>query len=307
MKVPTFKRTFSYDEFVAWRELLEDYILMKGFDDPEKKLATMRVIGGMELVELLKNLPEYEQNVGLHVSLIANDAFMIALNQLEEYFDQFQNVHLEQATFHKLTQMEGERIKDFAQRLRKHARKCGFANAEEEVFNRLIVKTRDEKLKYRFYTGKLKQLEKALEEGMINEVIKKQLAPDVPINAVTTEKKSKDMFKRDEAQSRQSKRTLVCYACQGEGHFAVNCPLKARKVCYGCGSKDHVIRNCPVAKARNSGSYGRSDEPSAKRPRVQGVNYVKEETGGEMVNFLNGEKDIDGRIGGVKTSSLEST
>lgn len=59
-RTPAFRRDFSYEEFSVWHGLVEDLIVARDVEEPAKKLSLIRVVDGIELEELLRNLPSPE-------------------------------------------------------------------------------------------------------------------------------------------------------------------------------------------------------------------------------------------------------
>lgn len=104
--IPLFRKDFGAEEFKIWTKLIEDLMVTKNLKRDKTKLAMLRVIGGMELVELLN---------GLFVTEI--EEYEVVMAALVEHFEQKNNSIQERMEFRKLKQVEGERLRQFSVRL----------------------------------------------------------------------------------------------------------------------------------------------------------------------------------------------
>lgn len=298
MKIPPFKREFSHEEFGIWRSIVEDYIMAKGIEDTERKIATLRVLGGMELAELLRDLPQYtEPEAGRFVSLIMKDEFLRDLDRLECFFDQKVNPIKEKCEFRNLVQSSEEKVRDYVLRLRKKARLCSFADPEREIFDQFIAGTSDKILKRKALLNKILNVDQALEEGSINETLNAadRPKPTAEVNAVASSSKTETrkincFLCKAEGHMRKDcpkkrKRELTCFVCSKVGHIAARCEERNKDLkCYGCGGVGHAVAVCPS--------------------RTKDTKKAKLELKAEAVNFMNGGKIVDCVIGGVKLAML---
>lgn len=306
-KVPAFRRDFSIEEFNLWKSMVEDYIVAQGIVRPARKLAVMRVMGGIELVELLRDLPESDGD---------GDVYEMGLAKLDEYFTQMFNPIQEKMEFRKMAQNPGEKIKEFVVRLRKKARTCSFSDPEKEIFEQLIQGTLDVNVKRKALRQRLMNVEQVVEEGTINETLNATLKPENAINAVQTTKsaprKQVVCYGCSEVGHYKSecpkaiRKDIRCHNCRELGHIAIKCPKSASKEvkCFACGVTGHIARVCPqVARGSQSKRFSSTesaDSQPEKRTKTKKTHCVEE----ERINFLNGGKSVDCLIGGVKLTLL---
>ena len=112
--------------------------------------------------------------------------------------------------------------------------------------------------------------------------ISKDAAIEEAVSMITAQFKSSKIKERDYYTcatrrgfgSRRSydgkQRKLICYECQGEGHYAEECPSRRKpKIrCYHCGRLGHIMRNCTesaIGQTLNEkGPIGRAEMRSQK-------------------------------------------
>lgn len=168
LRIPPFRRSFSQREFSTWYNMVKDYIVAKQIATPMEKLATMRVIGGIELVELLQILAEQPDNMASS-SVLEVNPFEKVLIALERHFKEVANPMQERYLFRELKQKPGEKTREYTIRLKEQARKCQFENMEKEIFDQLAIGTTDKALQKKAFSGKITSLEKALKIASTNE------------------------------------------------------------------------------------------------------------------------------------------
>lgn len=306
-KIPNFRRDFSTEEFVVWKEMINDYLLAKNIIKPERKIAVMRVIGGSDLVELLRDLPGTE----------AEDEFEQGIAKLSSFFEQMANPIKERMEFRKLAQNQGEKIKEFVVRLRKKVRSCQFSEPEKEIFDQLVNGTTDLDLKKKALRGKLIKVEQLESEGAINETLNQSLYKETEINAIqASNKRSKIVCYNcsEEGHIRRNctkavSNTIHCFVCSKPGHIATKCPeknvMRNKNIrCFACNGVGHIARTCPnvggASQAKRAREAGGPSGQVTKKAKLESTNNVKEET----INFLNGGKNVDCKIGGAKMTLL---
>lgn len=109
--VSKFQQSFTSEEWFEWKELFETYLEIKAKTNSSKRLAYLKIIGGTELIQFLKDLP-------LSSSAEPLDEYSDAINRIDGYFSQVKNPLKDRYDFRTMTQRHNEKIKDFVLRLR---------------------------------------------------------------------------------------------------------------------------------------------------------------------------------------------
>ena len=100
--------------WIDWRRRLVAYCEAAAMESPERKLATLKFVGGSEITSLLEHLPPVvAPGEGLSVSLLHSDVFLEALFRLDDHFEEIKNTRLERAEFVALAQNRQNPIERF--------------------------------------------------------------------------------------------------------------------------------------------------------------------------------------------------
>lgn len=283
------------------------YLQTKNLRSPADELAYLKIIGGLELIDLLKNLPPSNPpGVWRFVSLIENDEYKDALSRIDDYFEQAKNPVQKRYEFRSIMQNDGERMKEFVLRLRTQANKCEFDNIEKEVMDQLITGTRDHQIRRRALMNKYPTVQEVMAEAMVNESVAAQVKslPNATINQV----KSKQAVPGPD--TRRDKKSIECYNCHKLGHFAYECKNRTDGLkCFQCGKFGHPSYRCRKRREQESGPYqrpansGRADGSKQIHNVEEGIIKKKDQTE-EMVNFMGGGDAIDCKVGGVTLTLL---
>ncbi|CAH2089445.1 unnamed protein product [Euphydryas editha] len=127
-----------------------------------KKRATLLLLGGPGLQEIVYNLPgAYEEN-----STNESQAFNTVIEKLDEYFLPKQNKIYERHLFRQIKQDEGEKFEKFVVKLRDQARKCKFNSPDEHIIDQIVEKCFSSELRKKILTlGDTVTLDKIITEA----------------------------------------------------------------------------------------------------------------------------------------------
>lgn len=237
MLLPKFKADFSAEEWERWKEMFAEYLRTKSSTKRamagDLKLSFLKIVGGVEMVDLLKSLPSIvEHESGFRVT--EGDGYGEAIAKINAHFDDIKNPLQERCVFRGMRQDDGEKMKEFVLRLRNQARRCEFDDPEKEVKEQVITGTKDVAIKKKALRNKNVTLQEIVTESAINEslAVASNFFTFSTVNVVNA---------RPNVPSKAKK---VCYCCQEVGHFAIECPSRRSQICYNCGKAGHVALRC---------------------------------------------------------------
>lgn len=290
LKVPVFTRALTENAFDTWEKALRDYFVAVNVTQWQQKLATMRLVGGVELRELLESLPEANDD-DLPVSmLLSDDPYLREVAKLRRFFEQNKNPALERYEFHKMEQYPDESMKDFVTRLRTKARNCKFDKVERAIMDQIIAGTNDKKTRERLLSKKTRSVQEVLDVASMNETLK-SFEPSRSMAVMATSEKI--MPRKQQFGVNRAK--IECRQCGKQGHIRRNCP---ERVCNFCGGIGHWKNECRKLMKRKASQQAIKPEPQ-KKPKMEQVSEVS-----ELLNFLCGTKSVTGCIGGVNIELL---
>lgn len=287
-----FQADFSEREWLAWKKLFLSYVVTQRARTPEERLAHLITQGGDELAYLLENLPpRNEDGVGLSVSLIARDPFLLELTKFDDYFESKETPITAVKEFRDLKQKQGEKAKMYLVRVREMARRCNFVDENRQVMEQFILGLNDEKVKQRALTASYSNVMEVLEHASVNETVRSTATPGLEINFV------------DKLGGRQ----MVCYYCKERGHTCSDCPKLKNVVCRKCRKRGHTARYCKQRPAR-IGNF----QPSRRQREVRYIDGP-EETDDREAEFIMHLEDasmhrmVYVKIGGVTQEFILDT
>ena len=123
-----------------WKRSFNLYLLARGVANDQQKVALLLHTAGPELQALYFTLVGEEEK----------KSFEDCVKFLDEYFIPKVNLPFERHQFRQMTQSTGERVDQFASRLRNKASTCEFADVDEAIKDQLTEKCNDPKLQRRF-------------------------------------------------------------------------------------------------------------------------------------------------------------
>ena len=103
-----------------WKRAFEYYAEGQSLTDPKKKTAQFVHFAGMDLQDLLKDLPDHNPLAS------GDDAYKKAIRKLDYRFTFEENFPYERRVFRQTRFTDSETADQFVTRLRKQARHCNF-------------------------------------------------------------------------------------------------------------------------------------------------------------------------------------
>lgn len=292
--LPKFRPDFSNKEWVSWKSLVKRFIVTQRARTPDEKLAHLVLQGGEELDNLLETLPHRNPvGVGLSVSLIQNDEFELALQKLDDHFEAKTTTFATSTAFKDLKQNTGESAKMFSIRVREMARRCNFANEEQEIINQLIRGLRGNEIKQKAHYHQYESVEEVVNEAFAKE--------------------SKVCATSEHDEINMIAENATCYFCKTKGHISRICPKLKDIICKRCKKKGHTQAYC---REKVIGRWsGRRHERGAHATRT--IHFVEESQGEnsthggnsdtEYIMHLDATKTVFANIGGVKQDFVVDT
>jgi len=223
----------AFGKFVKY---IHDVCLAYGIDNVIRKKAMLMVQGGEELAML--EIPDFvptEAQGAEYVETYAELATRIAA-----FYPARPTPYLNDFKLHSLKQLDGEVIRDYANRLLKVARKCTFtegatalAQQQQAVISCLVIGTSNKKLQQQILNLNLATtLQNVLEMGATLESVaaqQSQISNALSSNSI--------VISRVETSTGRS-----CSKC-GNVHKSDYCPAQGVE-CYNCHNKGHFSRYC---------------------------------------------------------------
>lgn len=256
--VPKFQLEFTEKEWINWKKLLLNYVITQRARTPEEKFAHLVIQGGDDIVMLLDNLPPRNPpNVGLSISLIANDEFQQALIRLDDHFELKSTPFAMVSMFRDLKQGPQESVKLFAVRVREAAKKCDFMDEERQILEQLIRGMKDNNIKRKALCNAYNSVEDVVKEALANETLASTSSgPISEINWVSTSKQ------------------VTCYFCRQKGHTCRDCNKLKMYECKKCKKKGHTESYCK-SKAVGVPKF-KKEQPKQWQNRRSNVNNIQE-------------------------------
>lgn len=173
-----FSPDMSFDQWDAYRQLVERDMKGFGIRKPARKLAYLKAVGKVPLARLLENLkPVNPEGVGRYVSLAVND-YQREIAKLNDHFERTAHPFKEIYEFNMVKQQPFERMREFVSRVMQAADRCRFMNTEERVFEQVLCGTTDGKLVNLALMKKILTVEEAIQQGTTNELLLNQGSTD---------------------------------------------------------------------------------------------------------------------------------
>ena len=131
------------ESWEAFRESFEHYALITELykEEPEIQVAKFRSIFGDDNRKILRNLDvtKVDEDKTDEAGKSPCKNLKNILRALEARFSMRRNVLFQRYSFYKCRQAEGEKVKDFCDRLRMQAKKRGFHNAEKVMVRDILI------------------------------------------------------------------------------------------------------------------------------------------------------------------------
>ena len=176
--------------------------------------------------------------------------------KLDSYFVIRRSVIFERSKFNKRVQLENETVDSFVTDLHCMAEHCQFGDINDELIrDRLVVGLRDTRLAERLQLDPELTLEKAVNQAMQSEAVKKQqvlLRDDQSSYRAkeTVDAVHKSNFYRKKEQQKRKDQghtatpNATCQRClKSPSHARNSCPAKGA-VCRKCTKKGHFAKVC---------------------------------------------------------------
>lgn len=295
-----------------WKRSLRIYLEAADITTPEKKRATLLVLGGGALQEIFYNLPgasaEPEQDV---------DIFEVAVSKLDDYFLPKQNKTFERHIFRLIKQDEGECFEKFLIKLRNQASKCKFEKPDDHIIDQILEKSLSTELRKKMLTmGDGITLDQVITIANTLEIVNFQLDSfeqkeknkTNEINAVRS--KNKDNFRNNKEVKdyTEEKRMPKCTRCGNFAHVSqgLPCPAKDKK-CNGCGKLGHYQRCCKTKLFQQKRKFNQNQEKDKyfnKRARKDTTVNSLENDETQYIFNVNDDATIKCEIGGVDAEML---
>ncbi|KAL0901956.1 hypothetical protein ABMA27_007099 [Loxostege sticticalis] len=302
-----------------WKRSFNLYLEATGITGEEKKRATLLLLGGSGLQEIVYNLPEAYIEVSENV-----EVFKTVIKKLDEYFIPKQNKIYERHVFRQIKQEEGDKFEKFVVRLRCQAAKCKFTKSEEHLIDQIVEKCSSPDLRKKILTlGDDATLDKVISEANTMEIVGQQLegygnkTVSNDVNAIGKQlfKSKKDVnskgnfYKPGEGANKSG--TSNCRRCGYSAHTLPNqeCPAKRRK-CHSCDKVGHFSAMCRTRPQKRR-LEGKEEQSKYKRNKSSDdVNSVRvtekssEEEDTHYVFNMNDDDTILCEMGGVNVDLL---
>ncbi|XP_072936215.1 uncharacterized protein [Epargyreus clarus] len=304
-----------------WKRSFHIYLEASGITGEGRKRATLLLLGGLGLQEIVYNLPgAYEEN-----STNESQVFKTVIEKLDDYFLPKQNKIYERHLFRQIKQDEGEKFEKFVVKLRNQARKCKFTSPDEHIIDQIVEKCFSLELRKKILTlGDTVTLDKIITEANTLELVTHQLEEygqkrkSNDINTITSRKKfyntEKDYIKNKNETSKMKESTSQpgpsnCSRCGYNAHTASKeCPAK-RKNCHACGKSGHFSAMCRTRPQKRKLENKQNDEPKIKKKRneIDSINFVHDSSDEDHYIFNMNDDDeatIECEMGGIKLKLL---
>lgn len=288
-----------------WKRSFNIYLDATEITGDEKRRATLLLLGGSELQEIIYNLP------GAFVDAIEGiDVFKTAVEKLDEYFLPKQNRVYERHIFRQIKQEEGEKFEKFVVRLRNQAGKCKFSCSEENLIDQIVEKCSSSELRKKILTlGDTVTLDKVIIEANTLEAVGYQLEGYGQSKNTTSNSSDINAIKNRFTKPGFSKLgNGKCGRCGHVTHTLPNqeCPAR-KKTCHACGKIGHFSALCRTRpQKRKQESKQNEDQKYKRKKQEKEVNSIDEETAEEYVFNMNEDDDamIECVMGGVNLEML---
>jgi hypothetical protein len=267
----------STDDWQNWKKIFQLMIVANGITNEERKKALLLFCGGEELRDIYyAHQPIEEQQdepplivpqqgggrgraapaaaVGGAVAAPAVDQppdqaspYILAIQALDFFFTRRVNIPFERHVFRSLKQLENEKMDSFGLRLQKQAKRCQFANLEEEIRDQIIDKG-DQKLKKRFLERANITLTEIMEIAHINEDLEEQtkIMCGTPNTSQLQINKVSHAYRNNNMDSNSAIGSGGCSRCGRNDHTArdgLRCPASGQS-CRMCNRRGHFEIKC---------------------------------------------------------------
>ncbi|XP_026745717.1 uncharacterized protein LOC113507064, partial [Trichoplusia ni] len=304
-----------------WKRSFNIYLEATGISGEEKKRATLLLLGGPGIQEIVFNLPgAYEEN-----STTEAGVFKTVIEKLDDYFLPKQNKIYERHLFRQIKQVEGEKFEKFVVKLRNQSSKCKFTSPDEHIIDQIVEKCFSPELRKKILTlGDTVTLDKIITEANTLEIVNQQLeeygqnSKPNDVNTIRSYKKNysektDDVKRKNEIKKLESTTKSdmsKCGRCGYDKHIAPNeeCPAKRRN-CNACGKSGHFSAMCKSKPEKRK----REDKPNnnskikKKRNEVNLINVRNDSSEEDHYVFNMNDDDeanIECEMGGVKVNLL---
>ena len=294
-----------------WKRSLNIFLDATETKGAEKKRATLLLLGGSELQEIIYNLPGAYVDVSEGV-----DVFAIAIEKLDAYFLPKRNKIYERHMFRQIKQEEGEKFEKFVVRLRNQAGKCDFTNSEEQLIDQIVEKCASSELRKKILTiGHSITLDRIIIEANTLEAVDHQLegygqSKSTILNNSNNNNSEVNTIRNNSAKASSSKQAdNKCGRCGYNAHTLPNqeCPAK-RKNCHSCGKLGHFSMQCRIRPQKRKLENKKEEDRKYKRKRDERkVNSIEDETTSENIHYIfnvNDDATIECILGGIKLRFL---
>ena len=260
ISIPKFDVEDTVDISKRWGKYcktLDRVFSMKNIKDDKVKIDYLFFYGG----EGLEDAYEDESS--------SSDQYADIVVKLTARFNPPVNVELNIYQFRKLAQFDDEPFDDFVRRLRDKAKLCDFKEADKDIKSQIIHHCLSSSLRKRGLTDRTLTLEKLIEEGRMEEVVKRQLKEMAAKRVVETESESETEAKnpttsvnamqrgqrdrrdqRDQRNQRFDKqkqnemiRQRKCFRCGNAYPHDGECPANGI-ICSKCNRTGHFAKYC---------------------------------------------------------------
>lgn len=176
-----------------------------------------------------------------------------AVQALNDYFVPKVNTAYARHAFRQLTQKPDEPIQQFATRLRKAAKDCGYGtDTDNHIRDEVLTKCKSDYIRRKLLEeGQDLTLARTLQIADQCEKVEAQMAAlstkDEGVHRVAEKGKTAQTFRRRpaEGQFEHKKKDSACYRCGNTGHYGRDptCPARGQ-TCRKCNGRDHFAKVC---------------------------------------------------------------
>lgn len=262
----------KHDDFNAWSERFELYIMLNEINKHKKKLMFLTLLGN-EGYSLMRDLCMPMKPVEKSY----DDLKTLLLN----YINPKPNVITERYKFKERKQLNNETIVQFVTALKKMSEYCEFAvSLDSALRDQLIWGLKDQNIKKRLLSEELLTFKKCVEMSIAMEAANNDVTRlDQREERINYQKqfkfKRKIQPKKEGRKGVENKSKIVCYCCGTPGHTKPECKYKM-SICLNCKKSGHLKKVCK-AKANNINSLEECDLNLSSLFKLETIkcNYVK--------------------------------